>query len=138
MIVSAVAGLSLIVGIPVLRETYAPVIIERRTRKRAVDAEARGEKFDKLPAPPSLKSVFWVTFSRPFLLLTRSITCFMLSLYTALLYGYLYLMLTTFPLLFQTVYGWRAGISGLAYLGLGLGFVLAALGGSPVMNKVCF
>jgi MFS family permease len=36
-------------------------------------------------------------------------------------YAYLYLCFTTFPIVFQEVYGFSEGISGLAYLGLGIG-----------------
>ncbi|KZV92010.1 MFS general substrate transporter [Exidia glandulosa HHB12029] len=135
VIVSALGGISLIIGIPVLRETYAPVIIERRAIRLAKAAEARGEKVT-VPKPSSIKNVLWLNLSRPFTLLTRSITCFMLSLYTAYLYGLLYLMLTTFPILYENVYGWGPGIAGLAYIGLGLGFLIAGMGGSQVMSKI--
>ncbi|EJD47667.1 MFS general substrate transporter [Auricularia subglabra TFB-10046 SS5] len=132
VIVSILGTLSLAVGIPLLRESYAPVIIERR--RRAQDEEA--QVLEKAPAPPSLGHVVWVNLSRPVILLTRSLTCFMLSLYTGVLYGYMYLMLTTFPTLYSRVYGWGPGIVGLAYLGLGIGFLLAAVFGSRWMNNL--
>lgn len=36
------------------------------------------------------------------------------------------MMFTTFPNLFGGVYGWGPGISGLAYLGPGIGFMIAS------------
>jgi MFS family permease len=40
------------------------------------------------------------------------------------MFGLIFLLFTTFPAVFQGVYGFNAGTSGLAYLGLGLGMLL--------------
>lgn len=40
------------------------------------------------------------------------------------MFGLIYLLITTFPLVFSSVYHFSPGISGLAYLGLGLGMIL--------------
>ena len=45
-------------------------------------------------------------------------------------------MFTTFPTLFNGIYGWGPGVSGLAYLGPGMGFVVATGIGTPLMNKI--
>src|SRR6202035_390407 len=70
-----------------------------------------------------------------------------LSLYMALTYGnsprlqylsflgYLYLLFTTFPLLFQGVYHENIGIAGLNYIGLGIGS-LFGFGVSLLANKI--
>ena len=56
----------------------------------------------------------------------------LLCLYAAFVYGLLYLLLTTITQVFIEVYGWSLGKSGLAYLGLGVGFLLgvAIVGGT--------
>ena len=41
----------------------------------------------------------------------------------AFIYGLLYLFFTTITSVFEGVYGWSSGISGLAYLGIGIGFM---------------
>lgn len=51
------------------------------------------------------------------------------------IYGYLYLMFTTFPTLFSGIYGWGPGVSGLAYLGPGIGFLVATMVGSRLLLK---
>lgn len=38
--------------------------------------------------------------------------------------------------LFKTNYGFKAGVGGLAYLGLGIGFVLSAILGAKFANQV--
>ncbi|CZR50361.1 related to synaptic vesicle transporter SVOP and related transporters (major facilitator superfamily) [Phialocephala subalpina] len=55
-------------------------------------------------------------FSSPILLL--------LSLYLSFVFGLLYLLFTTVTTLFVNSYGWAPNISGLAYLGIGFGFML--------------
>ncbi|CAE6453674.1 unnamed protein product, partial [Rhizoctonia solani] len=122
-IISIAAGAAALFGIPLLQETYAPVL---RRRYGYQDLTPRG----------SLSEVLSENLIRPLQLLTRSLICFVLSLYMAIIYGLLYLMFVTFPTLFASVYGWGPGIAGLAYLGLGVGFMFAAVVGSRLMNTL--
>jgi MFS family permease len=50
-----------------------------------------------------------------------------LAVLSAIIYGAMYLVLTTFPMVFESVYGFSTAISGLAYVGLGVGSVLGLL-----------
>lgn len=47
----------------------------------------------------------------------------LLSLYTGVLFGLIFLLFTTFPSIFEGQYGFNPGSSGLAYLGLGIGML---------------
>lgn len=58
---------------------------------------------------------------RPTKMLFLSPIVFLLSLYTAVIYGYLYLLFTTITDVFETQYGFSQGSVGLAYLGIGVG-----------------
>ncbi|PKY00615.1 MFS general substrate transporter [Aspergillus campestris IBT 28561] len=58
---------------------------------------------------------------RPIKLLALSPLVFFLSLYVAFVYGVLYLLFTTIPTVFESVYGFSIGSTGLVYLSLGLG-----------------
>jgi hypothetical protein len=51
-------------------------------------------------------------------------------------YGNLYLMFATFPDLFPNVYGFSAGITGLMYLGFGIGFLAATIFGATFSDTV--
>lgn len=42
-------------------------------------------------------------------------------------YGLLYLLLTTLTSVFVSLYGWSIGVSGLSYIGLGIGFMLGVV-----------
>jgi MFS family permease len=50
-----------------------------------------------------------------------------MALYIAIIYGYMYLLFTTFTFIFIEQYGFSAGEAGLAYLGIGVGFILGLL-----------
>ncbi|KAF7332555.1 SAP domain-containing protein [Mycena kentingensis (nom. inval.)] len=125
IIVAGLGGIASAVGIPILRETYAPTIRLRRAKK-AVDPEKAAAQHPHLLAEHGSKLHYlWVNLSRPAILMFRSLVCFMLSLYMAFMYGIYYLMFTTFSKLFAEVYGFNTGTGGLTYIGLGFGFVLA-------------
>ncbi len=82
-----IAGLCLIaavLGIPFLRETYHPVIRLRRAKKSS-DPETAARLHPHLVQDHSGgMHRLWVDMTRPFILLTRSIICFLLSAYMAL------------------------------------------------------
>lgn len=59
----------------------------------------------------------------PLQLLFRSPIVLMLAVYIATVYGCLYLLFTTVTKVFQNTYHWSVQISGLSYLGLGVGFM---------------
>ncbi|KAF8575740.1 MFS general substrate transporter [Ramaria rubella] len=136
ILLTLLSSAAAIVAITLLEETYAPAIKETLMKARAKDVEAGTAVAYELPPKISLGQSLRLNLSRPFLLLTRSLICFMLSLYMALIYGYLYLMFTTFPDLFSGIYGWGPGVSGLAYLGPGIGFMIATVIGAKLLSKV--
>ncbi|KAI0091946.1 multidrug resistance protein 4 [Irpex rosettiformis] len=136
IVISVLCGIVSIVGIPLLRETYAPVI-RLKIAKHSADPEKAAKAHPHLMQNHgSGLHLIWVNISRPFILLTRSFVCFVLSLYMAFMYGIYYLMFTTFPELFSVTYGFSPGIQGLCYIGLGFGFVLATIIGASVADKV--
>lgn len=104
-----------------MRETYAPAILGRRASR------LRKEKANtELQIQPSVspRTVFIRAIVRPSKLLIFSPIVLLLSLFTAIVYGYLYLLFTTFPTIFQDQYHFSGGIVGLAYLGMGVGTVI--------------
>jgi MFS family permease len=61
-------------------------------------------------------------------MLVTSPIVFILALDMSIIYSYLYFLFTTFTLVFQDQYGFNAGEAGLAYLGLGIGFIIGQFG----------
>ncbi|KAK7060842.1 hypothetical protein VNI00_000575 [Paramarasmius palmivorus] len=135
IVIASCCGLASLVGIPFLRETYAPVI----RRKKAMRIQDPEKRLSSTAAPHGdlTKSQYlWINLTRPVVLLTRSFICFILSLYMAFIYGIYYLMFATFANLFHETYGFGAGIGGLVYLGLGTGFMLATYFGADIADKI--
>ncbi|KAF5344334.1 hypothetical protein D9758_013246 [Tetrapyrgos nigripes] len=134
IVIAALSGVSMLVGVPFLRETYAPVI-----RRRRAFASGDVEKARTLRGPMgdmSRMQYLWINLSRPVILLFGSLICFLLSLYAAFIYGVYYLMFATFSELFSEVYGFSIGIGGLVYLGLGIGFISATWVGAKSADQM--
>lgn len=112
-----------------INETYAPVLLERKTRRlrKETGSPALRSRLDNNLTP---KEVFVRAITRPTKLLFLSPICALMSLYMAVVYGILYLLFTTFTFVFQEAYGFSESTVGLTYIGLGIGnFIgLAALG----------
>ena len=112
-----------------MRESYAYIILKRKTdrlRKETGNPHLRSA----LDTGKDPKELFRFSIIRPLKMLFLSPIVFMMSLYMATIYGYLYLMLTTYPRVFQVQYGFSNGSVGLTYLGTGIGsfFGLALCG----------
>ncbi|KIK38330.1 hypothetical protein CY34DRAFT_15117 [Suillus luteus UH-Slu-Lm8-n1] len=135
-IVVAICGIAAALGIPFMRESYAPVIKLRRENVVADLEKATVGDPTLTPHHMGKWDYLWINLKRPVILLTQSFICFILSLYMALIYGIYYLMFTTFPSLFSGVYHFSIGISGLAYLGLGLGFISATVFAVRLSGKI--
>ncbi|KAJ9271889.1 hypothetical protein DTO212C5_1970 [Paecilomyces variotii] len=105
-----------------MRESYAPTILQRKTnrlRKETGNPNLRSA----LDTGRSPKELFLFSIVRPTKMLFLSPIVFLLSLYTAVIYGYLYLLFTTMTEVFEDNYGFSQGSVGLAYLGIGIGSI---------------
>ncbi|KAJ5297871.1 hypothetical protein N7508_008120 [Penicillium antarcticum] len=125
-----IAGGVLSFGVEVLnKETYASVLIRWKKDKLAKELGRTDLRsaydLDEEPAP--VMEVLARSFKRPILLFCKSPIVFLLSTYMALVYGLLYLFFTTISDVFTSQYGWSVGLSGLAYLGIGIGFMSGLL-----------
>ncbi|TFK57554.1 MFS general substrate transporter [Heliocybe sulcata] len=77
------------------------------------------------------KGLYGKALSRPFRLLTTNPICLVLGTFLAYVYGMLYLLLTSLPLLYRNGQGRLfsynfSTTSGLCYLGLAIGFIVAS------------
>lgn len=118
------------VGIELLnRETNHRVLIKRkvnRLRKELNRPELRS-CYDIASSPESTSATLLNGILRPLKLLFLSPIAFLLSWYLAFVYGLLYLLFTTIPTVFIGTYEWQPDLTGLAYIGLGVGFLSGLL-----------
>lgn len=109
--------------IPVLflEETYLKVIMARRQKK----AHATDNSQPKPPASTLLLGVLFITLLRPMkMLLTEPIVSF-LSLYVAFNFAVLFMFFASVPYVFNLVFHFNRGDTGLVFFAIGLGCTLA-------------
>jgi len=114
------AGVTTLLGFLLLKETFGPILLEKRAarlRKETGDPAYRS----RLQQPGTPRDLFLRAIVRPFKLLFLSPICSIFSVYLAVIYGYLYLLFTTISGVYIEDYHWAQDVSGLAYLGIGLG-----------------
>ena len=84
------------------------------------------------------------SLGRPFRLMLFNPICLIADLYYAYIYGIIYVLIVTVPLLFAydpedpTLfhYGWSPSIVPLSYVGLGIGFFSAAFTAAQAQNRI--
>ncbi|KAF7117689.1 hypothetical protein CNMCM5793_006812 [Aspergillus hiratsukae] len=122
-ILSGVLTVACLVCIP---ETYAPVLLIRKAahlRKETGNPNLHS-KYDDAKSP---LRTFATAIIRPTKMLLFAPIVTIMAVYIALIYGYMYLLFTTFTFIFIDQYGFNSGEAGLAYLGVGIGFILGLL-----------
>ena len=105
------------------RETYRVRILEQKAKKLRKDT-ANQELRSKYNKGESSRHILGKSIVRPMQMLLFSPVVFLLSLYVSVVYGYLYLILTTLTKVFEDNYGFAEGPVGLTFLGLGMSFSL--------------
>lgn len=106
-----------------MRETYEPILLERRAnrlRKQIGTAALRSKLDEGLP----LREYFLRAIIRPTKMLLLSPIVLTLSIYMAMVYGFQYLLFTTFSLIFVDQYHFSQGSVGLTFLGFGVGAMI--------------
>jgi MFS family permease len=106
-----------------LRETYEITLLNQkaaRLRKETGNPNLRSA----LDLGLTTRALFKKSIVRPMKMLLFSPIVLALSTYMAFVYGLLYLLFTTITGVFTTTYGFSQGLSGLSFLGLGIGMLI--------------
>jgi hypothetical protein len=135
------------IGAIPMKETYKKVILERRAKKRGIEpAQPTGGAAVKRtvvqnflrPMHMLVTEVRWEYFNLRRLLHANSTqpVVFFLSLYTAFTFAILFLFFAAIPYVFQRhPYFFTISQTGLVFLAIGLGVMLAGMTGIIVDNK---
>ncbi|KAK2678868.1 Major facilitator superfamily [Fusarium oxysporum f. sp. vasinfectum] len=117
------SGIIAIVTFALMKETNYTVILQKKAlgMRNQTGNEKLVAKLSRDETPGQMLARAIV---RPLKLLILSPIVLLVSLYTGILFGLIFLLFTTFPSVFQDVYGFNPGVAGLAYLGLGIGMSL--------------
>ncbi|KAG0128968.1 major facilitator superfamily domain-containing protein [Tuber indicum] len=129
-------GVSMVIGMIVFKEeTYAVVILNRKAAR--LRKETGNENLHTIfEVTEDVRTGFLIAITRPVKMLVMNPVLLMLSLFLAFVYGFLYLLFVTFPILFQGKYGQSIGIAGLNYLGPGVGFMVGLIVFTPLLQKI--
>ncbi|CBQ69386.1 related to MFS multidrug transporter [Sporisorium reilianum SRZ2] len=132
---SIYGGLTALIGFFLLPETYAPQILKKkaqRLRKETGNHELHTvyEKQDPSAWHVKLRH----NLVRPFVLLTTQPIIQVFSVYLAIIYGCMYILLTVFPRVFGEIYNEKPGIASLNYISLAIGFTLGGQIGGRVVD----
>lgn len=122
-VVAIISGSLAVAMLLLMRESYAPVLLERKARRlrKETGNPAYRSRLDK---GLTKKDLVALSIVRPSKLLLFSPICTVFAVYMVLVYGYLYILFTSVPFVFQRFYGFSTSNVGLVYLGLGVGSLL--------------
>ncbi|KAF7327036.1 MFS polyamine transporter [Mycena kentingensis (nom. inval.)] len=131
-----------ILGVLYIRESYAPLLLERRAarlRKSLAAAGAEGGNVPKVKAKfmdenRTWKTVLHIALTRPFIIFYHEPIIQLLGVYMAFIYGVFYIFLVSMPPMFQNVYHESVEIAGLHYLALGIGVSAASQTNARAMD----
>ncbi|KAL8683100.1 MAG: hypothetical protein Q9186_000914 [Xanthomendoza sp. 1 TL-2023] len=123
-------------GVFFLRETYPPKLLHIKATKLRKDTGNQDLHTAYEHPDRSLLTVLENAIVRPFRLLATQPIVQVLSLFVGYIYGLMYLVLSTFPVLWTERYHESVGIAGLNYISMGLGFTLGAQIFSPLNDRI--
>lgn len=108
-------------------ETYAPVLLRKRAAALSHYKSAHYLSKLEISNPTTPSSAFRTAILRPWHLLFREPIVLLLSMYMSFEYGTLYMLFAAFPIVYRDQRHWSEGVSGLAFLAIAVGMVLAML-----------
>ncbi|KAJ5550609.1 hypothetical protein N7535_001447 [Penicillium sp. DV-2018c] len=127
-----------VMGLFFLRESYGPVILRKRAEhiRQVTNDETWQTETEQLNR--TLPEILRSALIRPFRLLLTQPIVQALALFMAYIYGIMYLVLSTFPVLWTSkdYYNESTGIGGLNYISLGLGFWLGSQICAPLNDRI--
>ena len=109
-----------------MRETSAVTILKAKAARLAKETgnpslRAAGDK------QTPIKQLVAHALTRPARFLFTSPIVFLMSLYIAFNFGVTMLLFATFPTVYEDNYNWSVSVSGLAYIGIGIGCAIGVI-----------
>lgn len=114
------------VGLVVLPETYAPVLLHRKAKKIRLATRnwAIRAKIDETPV--DLRAIFVRYLGRPFNMMASEPILLLFNLYISFIYGIIYLLFESCPVSFLEERGYSLSVSALPFLSIGVGVILGS------------
>ncbi|KAH7399158.1 benomyl/methotrexate resistance protein [Phaeosphaeria sp. MPI-PUGE-AT-0046c] len=110
---------------PFYIESYKPILLRQRAKKRGLPLPR--SPTEGLSLPKVLSTYVSKTLTRPMRMLLTEPIIAAFNAYSAFNFGLLYAFFAAFPYVFETEYGFNSLSTGLTFLGLGVGVIIAAV-----------
>ncbi|KAI3556005.1 hypothetical protein CABS03_09624 [Colletotrichum abscissum] len=134
-IITITSGAVTLASFFVLRESYAPVLLERKAAR--LRKETGNEKYQsRMKKKGTPRQIFLTAIIRPGRMFFRSAVVMILCLYVAMLYGFLYILFTTFTFVYRDTYGFGSVGAGLSFIGGGVGNILGLAYVGSLSDKI--
>ncbi|KAF2222840.1 major facilitator superfamily domain-containing protein [Elsinoe ampelina] len=119
-----------------LPETYAPALLAKKVKKLKKQTGNKNLRTKWQNPEHGMLHILRKNLVRPFIMLGTQPAIQVMALYRAYLYGLMYLVLSTYALVWEEDYDQSLTISSLNYLSLGIGFVLGLQICAPLMDRI--
>ncbi|KAE8450754.1 hypothetical protein EG329_005667 [Mollisiaceae sp. DMI_Dod_QoI] len=127
-------GVVAIVFLILMRETYGVVILKRKAAKlRKSTGNPLLSSINDTGRDPRV--LLRIAIVRPVKMLAFQPIVLLMSIYTAVVFGYMFLLFTTFSAVFEEQYHFSESVIGLSYLGLGIGMFIGLIGFSKLSDR---
>ncbi|KAI0166762.1 major facilitator superfamily domain-containing protein [Hypoxylon sp. FL1284] len=133
-IILILSGSLSLVALAFLQETNQTTLLQWKTERLRKETGS-ANLTSKLALEITPRELFTRSIIRPIKMIVFSPVT-LLSLYSGMLFGLVFLLFTTFPGVFQSQYGFSPSMAGLAYLGLGIGLLCGLVGFSFLSDKL--
>lgn len=134
---SIINGAVAVLGTVFYVETYSPALLKTKAKKlRKATGNKNLHTIYEISNNETTFQKLKVTVTRPIVLLFTHPMIAGLGSFMAFIYGFLYLMIVTFPSVFQGTYGFSQSTSGLMFASLGIGFVAGVVFWSYALGVV--
>lgn len=108
-----------------LKESYPPCILAAKAAGIRKESGNWGIHAKQEEVELEIGGLIEKYLTRPLRLLVTQPVLLLISLYMSFIYGLVYALLEAYPVVFEQVYGMSPGISGLMFIGLIIGILLA-------------
>ncbi|KAF9889736.1 hypothetical protein FE257_007042 [Aspergillus nanangensis] len=134
-VLTIIGGVCTVVSLVFLRETYPTVLLQRKTQ-RLIRETGNKNLRSKRDNGLSTRQLFVQASMRPTKILFLSPIVAASSVYVGIVYGYQYLMFSTFTYVFEERYAFPTSSSGLTFLGIGVGSLLGLFVIGAVSDRI--
>ncbi|KAL2817760.1 major facilitator superfamily domain-containing protein [Aspergillus cavernicola] len=134
-VLTIIGGAFTVISFVFLCETYPTVLLKRKTQ-RLIQETGNTSLRSKRDNGLSTTQLFAQALTRPTKILLFSPIVSVSSIYIGIVYGYQYLMFSTFTFVFEDQYGFPTSSSGLTFLGMGVGSLLGLFVIGAVSDRI--